>query len=185
MKKIFFTLCVLLITLTSNAQLTNDFGLKIDGGYGLAIKDGDNTIQFAVMPGYHINKNWFVGAGVGYYNLMTQDMGNINIKSLSAFPIFAHAQWNIVNKSKVTPYLATRLGYAPGSMTYEKGDNSIKFTTRFYILGEFGIKFPVSTHAISLSITYNYVGLRASLNNNIYALTGENQTFALHLGFEL
>lgn len=77
------------------------FALVTEVGGGIP-----NYAQIRVTPGYEINRNLFVGAGLGYsFGLFHYD--------LSSVPVYAQARVSF-GKHKVAPYVAAEAGYELG-----------------------------------------------------------------------
>lgn len=71
--------------------------IKLGGGLSKSIAFGGDLIY-----GYHFNKNFFLGGGVGYKH-------NLNMKSPSS-PVYVHSRFSLGNRS-VAPYLGLSGGY--------------------------------------------------------------------------
>ncbi|MDD2961483.1 MAG: outer membrane beta-barrel protein [Muribaculaceae bacterium] len=188
MKKILFVLLFVCAALGMSAQRSHGFGGKVDVGYGFKTGDSFNSINVNLMPGYHLNPNWFLGVGVGYQNVDVNSIEGNSNGNLSLIPVFAHVQWGVnIEDSQFSPFVGVRAGYAIGSKKYDiLSVNFLKLEGGAMGNIEAGCKYSLGATALSLSAYFEYVDFTISsdLVANKLAVVGENQNVGIRLGLE-
>lgn len=121
MKKILIVwLGIMLMIPSLNAQEIRKFEIGADAAFGYGDKNQQrNNYSFSVLGGYKINNSFSVGAGLNYTKFQSRwdlpsgiDDVYIITNSYQAFRPFVYARYDFLPKSKWTPYVDARLGYA-------------------------------------------------------------------------
>lgn len=102
MRKTLFTLIMVIIAISANAQLPNRFTLSTSIGTGISMsKPAYTPFTWQVLGHYEINKRFAAGIGTG-----------ISIYEKALIPLFADVKLAITKPKKLTPYLACSIGYS-------------------------------------------------------------------------
>ena len=110
----------LLLIPSLNAQEIRKFEIGADGSFGFGKKNQENNnYSFSVFGGYKASNSLSVGAGLNYARFQGRwdvpsgiDDVYIITNPYQAFRPFVYAHYDFLPKSKWTPYVDARLGYA-------------------------------------------------------------------------
>lgn len=184
MKRLFLTLSIAIVALCANAQV------YLGGTVGIASvgsEVGKDETSFKLLPeiGYNLNRDWAIGATVGYSKGTFAMMDNTwaNDDGLKAFTIAPYARWTFVHSNLVNVFLDMGLGFTSGS----SDDHDF---TAYNIGVQPGVAVNLSKH-LSFVGKFGFLGYQEvnpdGDNNNSHAfgfdLNGNNIQFGLYYNF--
>lgn len=151
MKKLFFTLAILLSAITVNAQDVGKFWAGGHIGFSSSKpKGGDATTSFTIMPelGYVLQENLGIGVNLGYEHIKTGDV------KFDGFKIAPFVRYSFLKGDIGGLFVDGGVGYTHGKD--KVGSISVK-TDEFEVGFRPGVAINVSDR-VALTAKYGFVG---------------------------
>lgn len=192
MKKFIYSISLLGLALfyqPCRAQYSehNPFGLQIETGYGIRLKDAhSSSVQLLLSPYYKLNPNFSIGIGSGYVKY--QDAMN-----LGSIPLYAHANYRFKSESRFKLFVALKTGYSFFSEEWViVGDVTGKSKQKggFFLSPAVGFAYKINKNqSLLFSVSYdqlNYDHERKFADHPELNTSQKktNSTFSINIGYE-
>ena len=108
------------------AQKEKGLGLQTEAGLALNRTQSELTWQVQLSPGYHLNKETFLGVGAAYHKYVNM----IKDKSFTCIPIYVHEMVTPFKSKTLNPFVSLKVGYGLISKSNEYVDPAVTTTIK-------------------------------------------------------
>ena len=175
MKKLVFFALAMALTLNNTSRAQTSYEKSVDVGFLAGMGEyKNNTFSLSMINGYRFSNTLFagIGVGVGFSNALNGvDISTLDITTeyrteAILIPVFANIKANLIDESKVSPFLSINVGYTIDANQY------LRDAPGFMLQPNFGIDFSLSDkNAIYLLVGFNLQHFEYTYTRNVGTTT--------------